>query len=68
MASSKKTDFSDSFKELEKIVQTFEQGNIDLDKGLEEFERGLKLAEQLKKKLTQTENKIIEIKEKFSPI
>lgn len=62
----KKTNFADDFAELEAIVQRFERGDIDLDEGLKEFERGLQLAEQLKKKLESTAHNISEIKEKFS--
>jgi exodeoxyribonuclease VII small subunit len=58
--------FEKSYKEIEKIVEQFESGDIDLDQSLKEFERGLKLAEQLKAKLSEVENKVIEIKNKFN--
>ena len=54
------------FEELETIVSQFEKGGIDLDKSLELFERGLVLAEQCKSRLKEIENKVVEIKKKFS--
>lgn len=54
------------FEELETIVTQFEKGGIDLDKSLELFERGLVLAEQCKSRLKEVENKVIDIKKKFS--
>jgi exodeoxyribonuclease VII small subunit len=65
---SKKTfSFAQSFQELEEITSWFDsQENADLDQGLKKFERGLELASQLKKKLSEVENKVEEIKKKFS--
>lgn len=65
----KKTDidFSKGFEELENITRWFDsQETLDLDAGLKKFERGLELSAELKKKLTQVENKVEEIKQKFS--
>ena len=39
---------------------------MDLDEGLKKFERGLELATFCKDKLTEVENKVEEIKKKFS--
>lgn len=57
--------FEQAYQELEKIVSEFESGEIDLDLGLKKFERGLELASELKKRLSEVENKVIEIKKKF---
>ncbi|MDP2656666.1 MAG: exodeoxyribonuclease VII small subunit [bacterium] len=62
----KKDTFKDAMEELEGIVKQFESGNLDLDESLKKFERGLELAEQCKKQLAVVENKIKEIKGKFS--
>ena len=59
---SKKLDFGKSFTELEEIAEWFEKGEPDLDKGLEKFERAMELAQVLKERLKQAENKIKEIK------
>jgi len=54
------------FEELEKITQWFDsEEHLDLDKGLKQFERGLELASLLKEKLSEVENKVVEIKKKF---
>ena len=59
-------DFAKSFEELEKITQWFDsEEHLDLDKGLKQFERGLELASLLKQKLSEVENKVSEIKQKF---
>ena len=59
--------FAKAFEELEKITQWFDsEEQLDLDLGLKQFERGLELASELKKKLSEVENKVEEIKKKFS--
>ena len=68
MPTKKKEDFSASFAELEEIAEWFETEDVDLDEGLTKFERGLELAQVCKKKLTEVENKVTEIKKKFSDL
>ena len=59
--------FAKAFEELEKITQWFDsEDQLDLDLGIKQFERGLELASELKKKLSEVENKVEEIKRKFS--
>ena len=41
---------------------------MDLDEGLKKFEQGLELAGVLKKKLSEVENSIKEIKAKFEDV
>jgi len=60
-----KVNFAQSFAELEKIVAKFEQGEIDLDEALKEFERGLKLVQELKGRLKEVKNKVVVLKRKF---
>lgn len=62
----KKTNFAESFKELEGIVQWFESSEVDLEEGLKKFERGLELAKKCRSRLAEVENKVARIKEKFS--
>jgi exodeoxyribonuclease VII small subunit len=69
MPPKKKQSFAQSFEELEKITQWFESEEaLDLEKGLKHFERGLELAGELKKTLSDVENKVTEIKKKFGDI
>lgn len=58
-------DFSKLMAELEEIVAWFEREDVDLDKALPKFERGMKVAGELKKYLEDTENKVEKIKQKF---
>jgi exodeoxyribonuclease VII small subunit len=67
MPGTKQFNFTDSYEELEKIVAEFESREIDLEKDLPRFERGLQLASQLQKRLKQIENKVVEIEKKFAP-
>ncbi len=53
-------------EELEKIVAHFESGEIDLEKDLPKFERGLKIAAELRKRLGEIENEIVRIEKEFS--
>jgi len=62
----KKANFAEAFKELEGIVQWFEASEVDLEEGLKKFERGLELARKCRSRLAEVENKVAEIKEKFS--
>jgi exodeoxyribonuclease VII small subunit len=69
--SSKKTDkasFGTSFAELEKIVAKFENEEVDLEEGLKDFEHALVLARTLKERLSDVENKVVEIKKKFKDV
>ncbi|MFA4954245.1 MAG: exodeoxyribonuclease VII small subunit [Patescibacteria group bacterium] len=63
----KSVDTAKAFTELEEIAVWFERGEKDLDQGLQKFERAMTLAEALKKRLTEAENKIREIKKAHSP-
>lgn len=58
--------FTESYVELEKIVADFESRELDLEKDLPRFERGLELAHKLQKRLKEIENKVITIEKKFS--
>ena len=57
--------FTKGYEELEKIVKDFESREIDLEKDLPEFERGLKLATELQVKLKEIKNTITEIEKKY---
>lgn len=63
-----KMDFGEAFAELERITDWFDRGEIDLEEGLEKFERGLELAATLKRRLRAVENRVEEIKVKFSDL
>lgn len=60
-----KFDFSKGYKELEKLVANFESRELDLEKDLPKFERGLELAQKLQKRMREIENTVTEIDQRF---
>ena len=63
-----KPTFAEAFKELESLTEWFETEDVDLDDGIKKFERGLELAQVCKKKLSEVENKVTELKKKFETL
>lgn len=60
--------FKEQFAELEALVAEFEKGELDLDESVKKFERGLELAAACKQRLSAIENRVKEIKAKFSAL
>ena len=50
--------FEQSMKQLEKIVQELEDGELPLEKAIKKFEEGIKLTELCSAKLDETEKKV----------
>jgi exodeoxyribonuclease VII small subunit len=61
----KQIDVAKSFEELEALTDWFEKGDGDLDQGLQKFEKTMEIADALRKRLDEAENKVKEIKERF---
>ena len=57
MAKDKKT-FEESMKELEKIVEDLEKGEMPLETSIEAFQKGVELSKNLNKILDEMEKKI----------
>lgn len=53
-------------QELEAIIAWFESDEADIDKAAEQYERGLKIAEELQKRLNETKNSITKLKQSFA--
>lgn len=53
--------FEEAISELEKIVDTLELGDIELERSLELYERGMYLSSYLKKTIEEGKEKIISI-------
>lgn len=58
VANSEDISFEDSLNELESIVKLLEEGNLNLDESLKNFERGITLSRICSQKLEQAEKKI----------
>lgn len=56
-------DLKTGFEELEALTKWFEQGEPNIEEGLEKFERATELTKALSEKLTEVENKIRDIRE-----
>ena len=54
----KEFSFNDAVKEIEKILQTIETGNLDVDKLSDEVKKASELIKQCQKKLRTTEEEI----------
>ena len=54
--------FEDSLKKLEDIVEQLESGDVDLDKSVELYEKGMNLKKICEEKLQKVENQIKKIK------
>jgi exodeoxyribonuclease VII small subunit len=52
-------------EELDDVLTELQREDLDVDKALEYYQRGLELARQLEKYLADAENKIRDIKGKF---
>ena len=50
--------FEQSIKQLEKIVQELEDGDLPLEKAIKKFEEGIKLTRFCSTKLDETEKKV----------
>ena len=58
-------DFGAKLAELEAITAWFESDEVDLNRALQQFERGMQLAKELNQELQQVENRVETIKAKF---
>ena len=58
MSKEKSFKFESAMEELEKIVSQLEGDNASLEKSLELYEQGVKIAEELRKHLDKAEQRI----------
>ncbi len=63
-----KIKFEDALKRLEEIVHTLESGVDELDKIVNLFEEGSKLAKYCNEKLEKIENKIEDISQRLNKV
>ena len=65
MNDKKTLNFTEGYEALERLVSEFESKDLDLEKDLPKFEKGMELAKNLQKRLLQIENTVNEITSKF---
>lgn len=53
--------FEDSLKDLESIVQNLEEGDVPLEKALDQFQEGIKISRRLKKQLEEADEFLVKI-------
>lgn len=58
MMEAEEMSFEDSLKMLEQLVNELENGNLDLDKALEIYEKAILLRERCKKILNECDRKV----------
>jgi exodeoxyribonuclease VII small subunit len=56
---------SQQLSELDELIAWFDQDDFDLDEALQKFDQGVKLAQEIKERLSLLENKITILKERF---
>ena len=54
----KKSDFEENMKQLEAIVQKMEEGELNLEESIEQFEAGMEISKKCSKILEEAEQKI----------
>ena len=60
-------EFEDCFKELEQLVERFEQGHMALTESVVCFERGMQLLKRCSTQLADAEKRVSELLSKISP-
>jgi exodeoxyribonuclease VII small subunit len=59
-------DFGAKLKELETISSELEEQELDLDRGISQYEAGMKLVKELKEHLETATNRVEEIKRQYT--
>lgn len=62
MTKEKKVNFTQSYADLQKIVEWFERDDLDVEEGIKKFEEGMGLVKELKTYLQSMEVRITELK------
>ncbi len=63
---SKKSDYTTLSAELDSVLEELQTGNLDVDKAVVLYERGIIITKELETYLKEAENKVAKIKADFS--
>ena len=58
---SKEKKFEENLAELEVTVQKLENGDVALEEGISEFQKGMQLSKELQKTLDQAEKTLVKV-------
>lgn len=61
----KRLRIEENFKTLQEIVKRFEDGKVDIESGVREYEKAAKIIKDIKKELTATGSRIEEIRRSY---
>lgn len=64
----KKPTLKEQLDELDRIVTWFEQEDLDVEEAIVQFDNGAKLADDIKSRLGEFENKITVLKQRFDTV
>lgn len=63
--SNSKNNLTQKLSELEKLLEWFEQDDLDIEQALEKYEKGQELAGSIREQLSSIENKITVLEKRF---
>lgn len=66
MAKADRPSYQSLASELDDILVELQQSDLDVDVAVKKYERGLELIKELEKYLGEAENRVTELKAKFS--
>lgn len=66
MPKASKPSYEDLNNQLDEVMSALQQEDLDVDKALEYYQKGLELVQDLEKYLKTAENKVTELKAKFN--
>ena len=62
---SKRKKIEEKLNKLDEIIKRFEKGEINIEEGIDEYEKAAKLIKSIKKELTSLELKVEKIKDSY---
>ena len=68
MSKQNSEDLNSKLRELDEVLAWFDSDEIDLEAALDKFETGSKLAEDIKRRLDEVQNKITDIEKRFDSV
>ncbi len=67
MTKTQKPTYEQLKADLDEVMSALQQEDLDVDRALEYYQKGLELVQAIEAYLKTAENKVVELKAKFSP-